>query len=142
MKLQKKVLAAIAVLALAVPAIAAAAIKNGSYVAPKHAVQSGYDLKFKVKNGRITKLVARVLEYCDGSAYSDITTIAPDSSWKISKSGKFSGRHKEKYKRLTLYYTLEGKITKTKAVGKVRQESVITGSTCDTHKLKFTAKRK
>ena len=83
-----------------------------------------------------------MLEYCDGSSSSDTTTIAPDSAWKISKKGTFEGRHKEKYKSLTLYYTLEGKITKSKAVGKVRAESVVAGSVCDTHKLKCTARRR
>ncbi len=140
--MKRTLLAVAAIVALALPAAAFAAIKNGTYKAPKHGVQSGYDLKFKVKNGKITKLVAHVLEYCDGSSSSDTTTIAPDSAWKISKKGTFKGRHKEKYKSLTLYYTLEGKITKSKAVGKVRAESVVAGSVCDTHKLKFTAKRR
>jgi hypothetical protein len=116
----------------------AAAPRSGNWKATK--VQAGYDLKFTVSKGKITKIVGHVLEYCDGSSTSDTTTFAPDSSWKIGKGGTFKGRHKETSGQVTVYFTFEGKISGSKASGKLREESIVAGSTCDTHKLKWTAK--
>ena len=130
-------------LALAAVAVAATP-RTGTFKAPKGKVQLGYDLKFKVDKGgkRIKDVVANVLEDC-GSGQSSVTTLAPDSTWKV-KGGKFSGRKKETYENITTYYTLEGRFTNARtAVGTIRQESIVvgTGASCDTYKLKFTAKR-
>ena len=119
----------------------AATPKAGTFKAGKGQVQLGYDLKFKVKGGTIKNLVAHVLENCDGSSTSTVTAVGPSLSWRI-KNGKFSGRKKESAHGVTLYTTLKGRFTSpTTAKGIIRQESIVAGSTCDTHELKFTAKR-
>jgi hypothetical protein len=124
--------------ALAAPAVAATP-KAGTFKATK--VQRGYDLSFKVKGAKITNVVAHVLETCDGSSTSSTTTVGPGLVWKIKK-GRFSGRKKESSGGVTLYTTLEGRFTsRTTVKGTIRQESIVAGSTCDTYKLKFTAKR-
>ena len=134
--------ASIAAIALIVPTSAPAATpKSGTFKAAK--VQRGYDLKFTVAKGKLTKLVAHVLEDCSGSTMSTVTTVGPKLTWSISKSGKVSGRKKEKAGDLTLYTTVEGRFTSsTTFKGTIRQESIVAGATCDTYKLKFTAKRK
>jgi hypothetical protein len=119
----------------------AATPTGGTFKAGKGRVQRGYDLKFTVKGSKIKNLVAHVLEDCSGESTSSTTTVGPKLSWTI-KGGKFSGRKKETSGSLTLYTTLEGKFTSaTTAKGTIRQESIVAGATCDTHKLKFTAKR-
>jgi len=119
----------------------AATPKPGTFKAGKGQVQLGYDLKFTVKGKKIKNLVAHVLENCDGSATSTVTTVGPSLTWTI-RNGKFSGRKKETQEGVTVYTTLEGRFTTpTTAKGTIRQESIVAGSTCDTYKLKFTAKR-
>jgi hypothetical protein len=134
--------ASVAAIALVAPISAPAATpKSGTFKAAK--VQRGYDLKFTVAKGKVTKLVARVLEDCSGSTTSTVTTVGPKLTWKISKSGKVTGRKKETAGDLTLYTTLEGRFTNSATfTGTIRQESIVAGATCDTYKLKFTAKRK
>jgi hypothetical protein len=123
---------------LAAPATAAAP-KAGKWKATS--IQRGYDMTFQVKGKKITNVVARVLETCAGESTSSQTTVGPGLTWTI-KGNKFSGRQKETDGALTLYTTLEGRFTSANtATGTIRQESIITGSTCDTYKLKFTAKR-
>ena len=123
---------------LAAPATAAAP-KAGNWKATK--IQLGYSMTFKVKGKKITSVVAKVLETCDGSSTSTQTTVGPGLTWTI-KGNKFSGRKKESAGGVTLYTTLEGRFTSaTKATGTIRQESIVAGSTCDTYTLKFTAKR-
>ena len=127
------------VMAGALPAVAASP-ESGKWTDTY--VQSGYDLKFEVKGGKIKKIAGHVLEYCDGSTSSSTTTFAPDSSWKVKGSGKFSGRHKESSGGVTVYFTFEGKFTsKNKAEGVLREESIVAGSTCDTYELDWKAKR-
>ena len=123
---------------LAAPALAATP-KAGTFKAKK--VQLGYDLKFEVKGNKVRNLVAHVLENCDGSTMSTVTTVGPKLTWTI-KGGKVSGRKKETQEGVTLYTTLEGRFTSARTFkGTIRQESIVAGSTCDTYKLKFTAKR-
>ena len=130
--------------AVAVSGTAAAATpRDGTFKAAKGEIELGYDLSFKVRGGgkTITKLVAHVLDRCHGSSTTSTTTVGPALTWKI-KNGKFSGRKKETYDGVTVYTTLEGRFTsRTKAVGTIRQETIVAGSVCDTYKLKFTAKR-
>ncbi len=121
----------------------AAAPNTGTFKAAKGEVQRGYDLQFKVNRTgtRITKLVAHVLETCDGSSYSSTTTVGPGLKWTV-QNGRFSGRKKETASGVTLYTTLEGRFTSAnRAKGTIRQESIVAGSYCDTYKLKFSAKR-
>ena len=129
-------------LCLAATAVASAATpRAGKWKATK--VQLGYDLSFKVSKDRkrITNIVANVLESCDGSSTRTTTTIAPDASWRI-KNGRFSGRKREEISGVTVYVTFQGRFTSaTKATGTIRMETIVAGSTCDTFKLKFTAKR-
>jgi hypothetical protein len=126
------------ILLLAVPAQAAAP-KAGNWKATK--IQLGYSMTFKVKGSKITNLVARVLENCSGSSTSTQTTVGPGLTWTV-KNGRFKKRIKESSDGVTLYTTLEGRFTSpTRVSGTIRQESIVAGSTCDTRKLKFTAKR-
>jgi hypothetical protein len=138
----RRILLLVTIATIAVAAVAHAATpKAGTFKAGKGQVQLGYDLKFTVKGTKITKLVAHVLENCDGSSTSSTTTVGPKLTWAI-KGGKFSGRKKESSNGVTLYTTLKGRFTSpTTAKGIIRQESIVAGSTCDTHELKFTAKR-
>lgn len=142
--MRRRLLALTALTALGCTAVAVAATpRTGTYKAAKGQVQRGYDLSFRVDQGgrRISHLVAHVLETCDGSAYSTTTTVGPGLTWTVG-NGRFSGRKREKSGALTLYTTLEGTFTGGTAKGTIRQESIITGSVCDTYKLKFTAKRR
>lgn len=140
---KRLILTLTASLLLATPA-AAAAPKDGVFVAPKGKVERGYDLKFRVKGGgtKITGLAANVLEQCSGESTSSVTTIGPKLSWRV-KNGRFSGRKKETYDGVTVYTTLKGSFKSAgKAVGIVRQETIVAGSTCDTYELDFTALRR
>ena len=134
------ILVTIATTALTGVALAATP-KPGTFKAGRGQIQLGYDLKFTVKRNKIKNLVAHVLEDCSGASTSSTTTVGPKLSWTI-KGGMFSGRKKETDGDLALYTTLEGKFTSpTTAKGTLRQESIVAGATCDTHKLKFTARR-
>jgi hypothetical protein len=126
-------------LAAAVPAQAATP-RAGAWKATK--IQYGYSMTFKVRGARITNLVARVLETCDGSTVSTQTTVGPGLSWTV-KGGRFSRRHKEVVQGVTVYTELVGRFTSpTTATGTLRQQSVVAGSVCDTYRLKFTARRR
>jgi hypothetical protein len=126
------------ILLLAVPAQAATP-KAGNWKATK--IQLGYSMTFKVKGSKITNVVARVLESCSGSSTTSQTTAGPGLTWTV-KNGRFKKRIKETSGGVTLYTTLEGRFTSpTKVTGTIRQESIVAGATCDTRKLKFTAKR-
>lgn len=134
----------LAVVGLAAAPALAAKPSKGLFVAPKGKVEYGYDLKFKVSadGKQISKLVANVLENCDGESTSRVTTLGPNLRWKV-KNGRFSGRQKETFDGITVYTTLKGSFkTAKKAVGIVRQETIIAGSVCDTYELDFTALRK
>lgn len=135
-------LGAVATVALLLPVVAdAAAPKSGTFRAAK--VERGYDLRFTVGRGKVTKLVAHVLETCSGSSTSSTTTVGPGLTWTVSKTGRVSGRKKESADGVTLYTTLEGRFTSaTSFRGTIRQESIVAGSRCDTYALKFTAKRR
>ncbi len=122
----------------------AATPRTGTFKAAKGDVQLGYDLKFKVDKGgkRISGLVAHVLERCGGSSTTTTTTVGPNLTWRV-RNGRFSGRKRESSNGLTLFTTLEGRFTSpTTAKGTIRQESYIAGASCDTFKLRFTAKRR
>lgn len=144
-RLRLTVLAVVAALFASVAVAVAAKPKGGTFKAGKGQIQRGYDMKFTVNKAgtRISGLVANVLEDCSGASTSTVTTVGPNLSWTV-KNGKFSGRKKEQTPEgLTVYTTLEGRFTNaTTAKGTLRQESIVAGATCDTYKLKFTARRK
>jgi hypothetical protein len=123
---------------LAVPAVAATP-KAGTW---KHVkVQRGYDLRFKVAGGKVTKVVARVLEECAGSSGTSTVTFAPEAAYAV-KGGRFGKKTKESAGGVTLHLTFRGRFTSaTRASGTLRMESVVAGSRCDTYTLKWTAKR-
>jgi len=101
----------------------------------------GKSLKFTVKGGKITKISARVEADCDASDSEVTRTFAPDSAWKVS-GGKFSGRHKESIRGGAAYFTFKGRFTSsTAASGKLRYESIVAGSKCDTYDLQWKAKK-
>ena len=137
----KKFLALAACLSLLAAGTALAAKPKAGKFAGE--LQLGYDMSFKVKKGKIVKVVANGLEYCSDSSGSSVTTIAPDGGWKIKRGGKFSGSKKETFDGGSFVFTLEGRFTEAgKAKGTIRQQSVVVGSVCDTHKLKFSVTRK
>jgi hypothetical protein len=138
----RRFLLLVTILTIAAAAVAHAATpKAGTFKAGRGQVELGYDLKFTVKGNKIKNVVAHVLENCDGSSTSTVTTVGPKLAWTI-RNGKFSGRKKETQEGVTLYTTLKGRFTSpTTAKGIIRQESIVAGSTCDTYELDFTAKR-
>ena len=127
---------------LSVSAVAMAATPSpGKWKGTK--LTLGKDLKFSVSGGKIKNISARVEADCDSSDTKVTRTFAPDSSWKV-KGGKFSGRHKERLKGgVTAYFTFKGKFTSsTKASGKLRYESIVAGSKCDSYDLQWKAKKR
>lgn len=129
----------VAATALLGPAATAAAPAPGAWKATK--VVLGYDLKFKVANGKVSKVVGHVLERCSGDDTSNTVTFAPRGKFKVKKNGRFSGRRKTSSGGVTVIETFSGRFTsKRKATGKLRMQSVVAGSTCDTYELAWTAK--
>lgn len=138
--MRRLLLIALPTFALLVAPAVAATPKAGSWKATK--IQRGYTMTFKVKGKKITDVVAKVLETCDGAATSSQTTVGPGLTWTI-KGSRFSGRKKETSGGVTLYTTLEGKFTSAStASGTIQQESLVAGSMCTTYRLKFTARRR
>jgi hypothetical protein len=141
-RVARTVLLGVTALLACVAVAHAAAPKSGTFKSAKGQIQLGYDFRFTVDKGgkRISKVVAHVLESCDGSSTSSTTTVGPKLTWTVT-GGKFAGRKKERYDGVTVYTTLQGSFTSpTVAKGIVRQETIVAGSVCDTRKLKFTAK--
>ncbi len=138
----RRILILVTILTIAAAAVAHAATpRNGTFKAGRGQIELGYDLRFTVKGNKIKNLVAHVLENCDGSSTSTVTTVGPNLTWTI-RNGRFSGRKKETQEGVTLYTTLKGRFTSaTTAKGVLRQESIVAGSTCDTYELDFIAKR-
>ncbi len=104
-------------------------------------VQLGYELTFTVSDGKVKRFGGYVLEQCDGASFRTQTAVSVDRAMKI-KDGKFSIRETVKDSGVTVITTVKGHFTSArKAVGTVRSESVVAGSTCDTYKLDWKAKR-
>lgn len=127
--------------ALAVTAVApAATARNGTYKG-KIAYQ-GYDITFRVKGNRISKIVARMLADCDRDGYSESFLIAPDASWTI-KGNRFSGRKVQTVGKAKATVVFAGRFSGTTVKGYIREWDSVAGGgvVCDTLKRKFTAKR-
>lgn len=125
-----------------VSAVATAATpKSGAWKGTQ--LTLGSKLKFTVSGGKIKRISANVLADCDGQAGETRVTFAPSSSWTV-KGGSFSGRHKETLKGgVTAYFTFKGHFNrKTTVKGKLRYESIVAGSKCDTYDLDFKAKKR
>lgn len=129
-----------AALALSATVALGAAPKPGNWKATK--VQRGYDLEFKVANGKVSKVVGHVLENCTGESTSDTTTFAPSGSYKV-KNGRFSGNRRTTYKGGgVLIEKFAGRFTGAgKAKGTLLMKFGIAGTVCTTYKLNWTAKR-
>jgi hypothetical protein len=119
---------------------APAAVSNGSYKG-KIAFQ-GYDIKFKVKGGKVTNIVARMLADCDRDGYSENFLIAPKGSWKID-GNKFSGKKTDTYDQSKATVIFKGQFSGGKVTGSIREYDYVDGNgiVCDTLVRKFTAKR-
>lgn len=129
-----------AVAVAATGASAAPTPKAGKFTHIK--VQLGYDLGFTVAKGKVTKVVAHVLERCDGASTSTVTTFAPDASYAV-RGGAFGKKTVERFGGVTAHIDFRGRFTSpTRAQGTLKMETIVAGSTCTTYKLKWTAKRK
>lgn len=119
---------------------APAAVSTGSYKG-KIAYQ-GYDIKFKVKAGKVTNISARMLADCDGDGYSENFLIAPKGSWKI-KGSSFSGKKTDTVSHSKATVEFKGKFSGGKVTGSIREWDYVDGNgiVCDTLVRKFTAKR-
>ncbi len=128
------------VLALACAAVAMAAPSSGSYKG-KIAYQ-GYDVKFKVKGGKVTKFSARMLASCGSDAGFETFTIAPKGGFKI-KGNSVNAKRVDTYGKSKATVILKGKFSGSKFKGYVREYDFVAGSgiVCDTLNRKFTAKR-
>src|SRR4051794_25770664 len=87
----------------------------------------GYDITFKVKGNKISKIVARMLVDCEGSGYPESFLIAPDASWTI-KNGKFSGRKIQTVDQAKAYVTFQGTVSGGKVKGFIREWDTVEGS--------------
>jgi hypothetical protein len=128
--------AAFLLLASAAPA----SVSSGSYTG-KIAYQ-GYEIKFKVKGNKITKISARMLTDCDRDGSFETFLIAPKGSWKI-KGSSFSGKQTDTYGHSRATVVFKGKFTGGKVKGSIREWDYVDGNgiVCDTLVRKFTAKR-
>jgi hypothetical protein len=136
-------IASVVVLAAAGSAVAATPV-DGTFQAQKNKVQKGYALSFAVTGGgrKIVTVKARMLETCETTATSGMVTVRPTTSWTIRSDGRFNARKKQTRPGATVYVSLEGHFaTATKAVGSIRQTTVVNGKRCDTYKVPFTARR-
>jgi hypothetical protein len=123
----------------------AATPRDGGFQAQNGKAQKGYELSFTVSGAgrKITNVKARLLETCEGSPTSRMITVRPDATWTIRSSGRFNTRKKQTRAGVTVYTSLEGHFASaTKAVGSIRQTSIVGGNRCDTYKVPFTAKRR
>jgi hypothetical protein len=127
-------------LTLTVGPVAQAAAPSGSYKG--RIAHQGYEITFKVKNGRMTKVVARLLQDCDRDGSSEQMTLAPNGSWRI-KNGRVKAKTTDKYDQAAAHYELDVRFTGKTARGWIREYDTVEGSgiVCDTLKRKFTARR-
>jgi hypothetical protein len=132
-------LAAAAALMTPAPALAAAPA-TGSWKG-KIAYQ-GYEITFKVKNGRMTNVAARLLADCDRDGYTESMTLAPSGSFPI-RNGRVQAKVKDRYDASTANYELNVRFNGASATGWIREWDFVEGNgvVCDTLKRDFTAKR-
>ena len=103
----------------------------------------GYEITFKIKGSKITDIVARMLQDCDGDGFSEVFLIAPDAAWTI-RNGKFSGKKVQRYDQSEAHVTFAGTVKGGTVKGYIREWDTVEGSgiVCDTLKRTFTAKRR
>ena len=122
-------------------ATAPAAGPAGSYKG-KIAYQ-GYEITFKVRGSKVTKIAARMLTDCNRGGYLEQYTIAPTASWTL-KNGRFSGTKVQRVDQTKLTVTFQGRISGGKVTGSIREVDYVDGGgiVCDTLVRKFTATRR
>lgn len=128
--------AAFALLATAAPA----AVSSGSY---KGKIKfQGYEIKFKVKGKKISKITARMLTECDGDGSYETFLIAPKGTWTI-KGNKFSGKKTDTYGHSKATVVFKGTFSGGTVKGSIREWDYVDGNgiVCDTLTRKFTAKK-
>ena len=129
---------AAAVIVSAVPANAAG--PSGAY---KGKIKyQGYDISFNVKNGKVSKIVANLLQDCDGDGSSETMTLAPKGSFKL-KNGRVHATPSDRYDSSVAHYDFDIELKGSGAKGYIREWDSVDGAgvVCDTLKRDFTAKR-
>ena len=141
MKMRHTVLTLVTAAVALAPASALAAAPGNGVWKGKIAYQ-GYDITFKVKNGRMTDVAARLLADCDRDGYTESMTLAPRGSFPI-RNGRVQAKVKDRYDASTANYELDVRFTSSSATGWIREWDVVEGNgvVCDTLKRDFTAKR-
>jgi hypothetical protein len=138
--LRRIALPVILIAALVCAAVAVAAPSSGSY---KGKIEyQGYDVKFKVSGGKVTKFSARMLTSCDSDSGFETFTIAPKGGFKI-KGNSVDDKRVDTYGKSKATVLLKGNFSGSKFKGYVREYDFVPGSgiVCDTLKRKFTAKQ-
>lgn len=133
---------ALAVLAAALaPAPALAAGPTAGAWEGKIAHQ-GYEITFTVKNGKMTKVAARMLVDCDRDGFSETMTLAPSGAFAI-RDGRVKATREDRYDDAVAHYELDVRFVGRKATGSIREYDTVdgVGVVCDTLKREFTAKR-
>jgi hypothetical protein len=141
MTMRRTILTLVTTAAVLAPAPALAAAPAAGSWKGKIAYQ-GYEITFKVKNGRMTDIAARLLADCDRDGYTESMTLAPKGSFPI-RNGRVKATTKDRYDASVANYELDVRFSGASAKGWIREWDVVDGSgvVCDTLKRDFTAKR-
>lgn len=123
-----------------VPATALAAPSPGPYKG--RIDHQGYEITFTVKGGKMTKVVARLLQDCDRDGSPETMTLVPEGSFPI-RGGRVKASTKDVYDQSAAHYELDVRFSGGTAKGWIREYDTVEGSgvVCDTLKRTFTAKR-
>ena len=135
-------LALVCALALATTALAAKP-KAGKFEGKVAAGYGGPQMALTVKGGKVKDLLARMFYSCNNGPQEQ-TVVAPSKTYKVSASGKFSGKSTESIGGVASETVwVSGRFTSpTRVTGKIRSQTVGGGETCDTQERKFTLTRK
>src|SRR3954451_11945890 len=133
----KRLPLALAAAARALAGPAAAPVSNGTY---KGSTNQNFTVHAKVKGGKIASLSFGVSTRCGygSTAYFNTDAVAINGV-KIKPGGAYKHSEKGDSSNGKATYTLNGKVTKGKITGQVKQ--FFRGG-CQTFDLKFTAKRR
>jgi hypothetical protein len=132
------------VLVVALAAVALAAKpKGGTYEGTVAAGYGGPQFTLTVKKGKVQDVVARMFYRCNNGPQEQ-TVVAPSRTYKIKRSGAFSGKSTESIGGVASETVwISGKFKAGgKVTGKIRSQTVGGGETCDTLERKFSATRK
>lgn len=129
-------------LVLALPATApAAAPKAGTYEGKVAAGYGGPQMALVVKGGKVRDVLARMFYSCNNGPQQQ-TVVAPSKSYKVSGSGRFSGKSTESIGGVASETVwIEGRFTsRTRVTGTIRSQTVGGGETCETQERRFSLK--